>query len=244
MAFQSLLRVLCILGETWSYARRASRPGAKVDLLKVSWAREMLRLLRVETATTGQPFSGHPAVFVGNHLSYIDVLLLMREVPGVCFVAKNELRSWPLFGPASRAAGTVFVDRACLSSRMRVRKQLESALLAGRRLVIFPSGTTTLHEEAEWKKGAFHLAANTGTPLQAFRISYSPLRKAAFLGDDGLLTHLFRACAGSPIRATLEFAEPVMIAEAAPACAHWRAWTAGALLAQSPGKREESSESA
>ena len=223
MAFQSLLRVLCILGETWSYARKASRPGAKADLLKVSWAREMLRLLRVEVTVTGQPFSGHPAVFVGNHLSYIDVLLLMREVPGVSFVAKKELSSWPLFGSASRAAGTVFVDRACLGSRMRVKKELESALLEGRRLAIFPSGTTTLHEETEWKKGAFRLAADSGTPLQAFRISYSPLRKAAFLGNDGLLTHLFRACAGFPIKATLEFAEPVMVTDAPAACARWRA---------------------
>lgn len=223
MAFQSLLRMLCILGETWSYARKASRPGAKVDLLKVSWAREMLRLLRIEVTVTGQPFSGHPAIFAGNHLSYIDVLLLMREVPGVCFVAKKELCSWPLFGPASRAAGTVFVDRACLGSRMRVKKQLASALIDGRRIAIFPAGTTTLHEEAAWKKGAFRLSADSGTPLQAFRISYSPLRKAAFLGDDSLLIHLIRACTGSPIKATLEFAEPEMITDAPAACARWRA---------------------
>lgn len=233
------MRALCVIAETWAHARLAAKPGANLTAVKTSWAHEMLRLLRIEVTVTGKPFFGEPLLLIGNHLSYLDITLLMATVPDISFVAKKELASWPLFGSAARAAGTVFVDRNNLSSRMQVRSQLKEAMLTDkRRLAIFPSGTTSLHEDVPWKRGSFRLAAETGTPLQAFRISYSPLRKAAFIGQDGFLLHLLRACSGKPIRATLEFSEPVMISDPEEARRHWQEWTREALLTPLPAPEE------
>src|ERR1043166_3737698 len=49
-------------------------------------------------------------LLVANHLSYLDIVLLSALTPCV-FVAKSEVKGWPVFGWFARMAGTFFVDR-------------------------------------------------------------------------------------------------------------------------------------
>jgi len=219
------VRAGCVLFETYAHMRSASQGRFEMSAIKKSWATEMLKLLNVELTVVGTPMNTTPAIFVGNHISYLDIVLLTATVPNVTFVAKRELSTWPLFGPAAKKAGTVFVDRSSLASRMRVRATLQEALVNSPRAVaIFPSGTTCLDESKPWKRGAFRIAQDTGTPIQAFRINYDPLRSTAFVDDDLFLTHLLGACGPGVIKASLTFSEPSLVVDADVDCKKWRAW--------------------
>ena len=64
----------------------------------------ILRILGVELDAVGNGYSR--GLVVANHVGYLDVLVLAALWPAV-FVAKSEVRDWPVFGPLTRAAGTL-----------------------------------------------------------------------------------------------------------------------------------------
>ncbi len=108
-----------------------------------------------------------PAVFVINHQSGIDPLLvcalLRRDFVGV---AKAELRRNPLLGPALAFAGVLFIDRF---DRGRALEQLApgvALLHRGIAVALAPEGTRSPgRAPGRFKKGAFHLARAAGVPL-------------------------------------------------------------------------------
>ena len=59
-----------------------------------TWSRFMLLILGARVTVTGEP-PDRPFFLVSNHLSYLDIPVLASRIPGV-FVAKKEIRSWPV----------------------------------------------------------------------------------------------------------------------------------------------------
>jgi len=84
---------------------------------------------------------GHDGAIVANHASWIDVFVL-NSAARVSFVAKTEVRRWPLIGFIARVAGTVFIQRRASDAKNQ-KSQFEDRLLAGDRLLFFPEGTST-----------------------------------------------------------------------------------------------------
>jgi putative phosphoserine phosphatase/1-acylglycerol-3-phosphate O-acyltransferase len=112
-------------------------------------------------------WSSRPAVFLFNHQSGIDALLMVklmrRDVTGV---AKKELRANPIFGPMFRAGGVVFVDRADTKKAIEALRPAVEALRQGLSLVIAPEGTRSATPRlGAFKKGAFHIAMQAGVPI-------------------------------------------------------------------------------
>ena len=108
-----------------------------------------------------------PAVFIFNHQSGIDMLLLAkmlrRDIVGV---AKQEVRRNPIFGPLFAAAGTVFIDRFNHRAALEALKPAVDALRSGLSLVMAPEGTRSVTPKlGRFKKGAFHLAMAAGVPI-------------------------------------------------------------------------------
>ena len=111
-----------------------------------------------------------PAVFIGNHQSELDVLLLGSIFPPYCSVtAKKSLARVPFLGWFMALSGTVFIDR---SNRSTALKAFEGAANEMRRerqsVFIFPEGTRSYAEEPRllgFKKGAFHLAIQAGVDV-------------------------------------------------------------------------------
>ncbi len=190
-----------------------------------AWASQALPLLNIKAERIGAiaPLDG-PTLFVGNHLSYLDVPLLMTQVP-VVFLGKAEISKWPVLGSAGKLAGMVFVKRDSDGSRREASRAILDCLQnRGMSLGIFPSGTTTVYEDRPWRSGAFRIAKAGKIPLQPFRLTYEPLTQAAFLGKDALLPHLYRLLRSGPITARIEFGEPRLITDpqpAAQACWTW-----------------------
>ncbi|SLM39329.1 1-acylglycerol-3-phosphate acyltransferase [Lasallia pustulata] len=123
----------------------------------------LLTGVRFDVVAGGPHLATRPAVFIANHQSELDVLLLGAVFPPHCAVtAKKSLARVPFLGWFMRLSGTVFVDRA---DRARAVKAFDGAAgemrRRGQSVFIFPEGTRSYVTEPGllgFKKGAFHLA--------------------------------------------------------------------------------------
>ena len=127
---------------TW--AARGLRSRADDFGWRARWlqrhSRRMLRVLHVQLTVQGQPV---PRGFlVANHLSYLDVLVLSASGPCV-FVAKSEVRGWPVFGWFARMAGTVFVNRRSRADTQVVAEAMTRVEARGSLVVLFAEGTSS-----------------------------------------------------------------------------------------------------
>jgi putative phosphoserine phosphatase/1-acylglycerol-3-phosphate O-acyltransferase len=112
-------------------------------------------------------WSHRPAVFIFNHQSAIDMLLLCkllrRDFVGI---GKQELRHYPILGRVFAMAGTVFIDRSNHVKAVNALQPALEALRSGVSLAIAPEGTrSTTPTLGRFKKGAFHLAMRARVPV-------------------------------------------------------------------------------
>lgn len=113
-------------------------------------------------------WSHRPAVFVFNHQSQADVVimarLLRRDVAGV---GKKEIAKVPVLGQIMQMTGTVMIDRSNADKAIESMRQLVDTIRVERKsVVIAPEGTRTVTPKiAAFKKGAFHLAMQAGVPV-------------------------------------------------------------------------------
>jgi 1-acyl-sn-glycerol-3-phosphate acyltransferase len=81
-------------------------------------------------------------LIVSNHLGYLDVFVIGSALPAI-FVAKSDVRGWPVIGLLCRLAGTIFVERGRRTSVGASLPQIHDALDAGLPVVLFPEGTSS-----------------------------------------------------------------------------------------------------
>ncbi|MFL6580966.1 MAG: lysophospholipid acyltransferase family protein [Burkholderiales bacterium] len=108
------------------------------------WSARLLAILRV-----GIRMQGHApddvrraAVLVANHVSWLDIPVI-HSVWQVRFVAKAEVRRWPVIGWMSARAGTLFVERGKSRHAARINQTIHDAISRGDGIGIFPEGSTT-----------------------------------------------------------------------------------------------------
>ncbi|PMD55173.1 1-acyl-sn-glycerol-3-phosphate-acyltransferas-like protein [Hyaloscypha bicolor E] len=111
-----------------------------------------------------------PAVFIGNHQTELDVLMLGYMLPKYTSVtAKKSLKNWPFLGWFMSLSGTVFIDRAnSTSARHAMTSAAEVITRDKQNVYMFPEGTRSYAKEPmllPFKKGAFHLAIQAGVPI-------------------------------------------------------------------------------
>lgn len=118
------------------------RPRLRWRQLAVrSWARGMCLLVGMRRIIRGSPPRA-PFLLVTNHLSYLDIILLASIVKGV-FVAKRDMRSWPVLGPLAHVTGTIWVKREVRRDAVRVLDLIDEAIARGDGVLLFPEGTTS-----------------------------------------------------------------------------------------------------
>lgn len=180
------------------------------------------RILGLHVDYRGEALEGHGVVHVCNHLSYLDVTALGQRVR-TRFVAKEDVRAWPLFGLLARTQQTVFVSRA------RVRAGDSGAALTGaldgtHGLLVFPEGTTSDGATVlPFRAGAFApLAAWPGLRVQPVRLSLISVDGVpagqggdrdlyAYHGDATLLPHLWRFLRTRGASLRVEFLPPIAV---------------------------------
>ena len=154
-----------------------------------AWARVVLALMGARVERMGAP-PPRPFFLVSNHLSYLDVLVLWSQTR-CSFLAKSEVARWPLLGPLTRAAGTLYVDRARRGDVIPVIDAVRARLALGEGIVVFPEGTSSPGETVlPFLSSLFEAAAATSGSVSLAAISYDtddPVRPAhqhlAWWGD-------------------------------------------------------------
>lgn len=153
---------------TFGAMRPASVVGAHCCRL---WGRWMCAILGLRVEVEGRPPHGL-FLLASNHLSYLDIMVLGTFAPSL-FVAKQEIRSWPLFGWISRGAGTLFVDRDRPKDVVRVGAEMVDRLRAGLSLTLFPEGRSTRGLDVlPFMPSLLEAAARTGVPCHAVALGY------------------------------------------------------------------------
>lgn len=111
--------------------------------------------------------AARPAVFLFNHQSQLDVLILAKLLrTGFSAVAKREAARIPGFGLAFKLADVAFVDRGDTASAKAALEPAVQRLREGVSLVIAPEGTRSATPAlGPFKKGAFHVAVQAGVPI-------------------------------------------------------------------------------
>ncbi|KAK1779208.1 hypothetical protein QBC45DRAFT_432750 [Copromyces sp. CBS 386.78] len=111
-----------------------------------------------------------PAVFIGNHQTELDVLMLGAMFPKYCSVtAKSSLRKTPFLGWFMSLSGSIFIDRASKTDARAAMAGAANQIQKKQQSVyMFPEGTRSYSKEPEllpFKKGAFHLAVQAQVPI-------------------------------------------------------------------------------
>ena len=169
------------------------------------------RIVGARPRTVGRPLR-RDVVFVSNHLSWIDILLIAGAT-GSAFVAKAELRGVPLVGWLCTLNHTIFVSREDRFGIAAQIEQLRAALARAWPVTLFPEGTTgdgvTL---LPFKAALFEVLdpPPPGVLVQPIRIDYGAATgELAWIGDEAGGDHARRVLRrrGS-FRPTLHVGEP------------------------------------
>ena len=171
------------------------------------WHKFALRMIGVRVHVHGEAERRRPLMVAANHASWLDILVL-ASITDATFVAKSEVRDWPIFGTLARLQRSIFIKR---EERRQTREQADemaSRLNAGETVVLFPEGTTTAGNRlGEIKSSLFaaassaaHFAPEGVVHVQPVAIAYTRIHGmamghyhrpvAAWPGDVPLVPHL------------------------------------------------------
>jgi 1-acyl-sn-glycerol-3-phosphate acyltransferase len=135
-----------------------------------------------------------PAVYVANHLGYIDPVVLCSIL--CCSpVAKSEIRGWPWVGGVLERLNVTFVRRGSPHSGARVLRQCLRTLEAGVSVLNFPEGTTSRGSLLPFHLGAFWLARRARLPLVPVAVDFERM-DMCWVDDEAFVPHYFRMCLG------------------------------------------------
>lgn len=173
------------------------RAAAIHDVWARTWARLVCRILGMRLSWEG-PLPARPFVLVSNHLGYVDIVTFMAILPAD-FVARADMRRWPLLGNLARTPYTIFIDRASRMDVAPVNARIRAALADGRGLVIFPEGTSSGGTSVlPFRASLLDPAARIGHPVHFASLSYrSPegfppaSESVCWWGDMTFLRHFY-----------------------------------------------------
>lgn len=118
-----------------------------------------LFIFRIKVTMKGEPPEQKNVIFVGNHLSYIDIPVLGGHLLAN-FIAKADVRNWPIFGTLASISRTIYIERD-RNAAVKCIEDIEHALSEERSLILFPEGTSTQGIEAlPFKSSIFELFLN------------------------------------------------------------------------------------
>jgi 1-acyl-sn-glycerol-3-phosphate acyltransferase len=188
---------------------------AKRNALVRRWSRQLLAICNV--AVQLAPGSAAPleqGMVVCNHVSWLDIFVINALYP--CrFVAKAEIRSWPLAGWLVAQAGTVFIARGNKRELRNIFKGLVQALQDGQRVAFFPEGTTAAQGTLlPFHANLFEAAVDGKVPVQPFALRYTdaagqPHPSVDFIGDMTFVQSVVNILDGKPVRAHLSVLDPM-----------------------------------
>lgn len=178
------------------------------------WARSFLAILNVKTTVTGVPQVAGPLMLVSNHVSWLDILVLLAVQP-LRFVSKSDIQRWPVIGWLATHAGTLYIERSSRRDALRTVHQIADALKSGDMIAFFPEGTTSDGSGLlPFHANLLQAAIAVNAPVQAVTMRFQDAatgqrsRVAAYIDDDHLLGSVWGLLHAAPLEIKLQFASP------------------------------------
>ena len=178
------------------------------------WSAKLLRILRVTPRLEGLPPSGTPAMIAANHVSWLDVFVISSVHP-TRFIAKSEIREWPIAGWIVERAGTVFVRRSERRDMLRISERVEQVFAAGDCVGLFPEGVTSEGETlGKFHTSLFETAVANRAVVHPAAIRYEDAdgalcRDASYAGDRTFMESLALIIRQRSILARVAFAAAI-----------------------------------
>ncbi|PIR32830.1 MAG: 1-acyl-sn-glycerol-3-phosphate acyltransferase [Alphaproteobacteria bacterium CG11_big_fil_rev_8_21_14_0_20_44_7] len=159
-----------------------------------------------------------PLVFVSNHMSYLDIMVLGATLPGH-FVSKAEVARWPIIGWVAALTGTIFINRKKSAAGSHLTL-LENSLKRGKNLIFFPEGTTGDGvKQLPFKSSLFKIAEDMDITIQPVTIKYShinglPIQRnersqIAWIGDMDFAPHINQFLKLGKVQVDVTLHEPI-----------------------------------
>lgn len=176
------------------------------------WSAGLMRIFGFRLRRRGTPLPG-ATLFVANHVSWIDIEALhSQRMMG--FVAKQEIRSWPVVGWLAARGQTIFHQRGSQESLGGVLHEMLRRLREGHSVGVFPEGRTRDgHAVGPFHARIFLAAVEANVPVQPVALRYGPRGRAqpvvAFGSKESFFANFLRLL-GEPARtADICFLEPI-----------------------------------
>lgn len=182
--------------------------------------------LGLKIRTLGEPIAPPPCLFVSNHISYMDILVLGATLKA-SFVSKAEVKKWPIFGFYATLQGAIFIKRT-KTTLLQQKSLLLERLEQGGSLILFPEGTThTGIHVLPFKSSLFesveHPSKKRNIKVQPLSLSYThvsglPLGRNeriqyAWFGNLSLLPHVISLVSQGPIIINIHLHPPILYSE-------------------------------
>jgi 1-acyl-sn-glycerol-3-phosphate acyltransferase len=178
------------------------------------WSRQMLHIIGVALVVRGNLPGEGPALLVANHVSWLDILVMNAAQPAR-FVAKADVKRWPVLGALSSGAGTLYIERESRRDAMRVVHHMAERLQAQDTLAVFPEGTTGDGRALlPFHANLFQAAIAAHAPVVPVALRFvdgaSGQRSDApvFIGDTTLIASIWTTLRASGLQAMVAYGEP------------------------------------
>lgn len=150
---------------------------------------------------SGAPIVDGPVLFVVNHVSWLDIFIL-NCTRATAFVAKSEIRTWPLIGWLANGADTIFIERASRHAVHKVGESMRQHFAQSQAVGLFPEGTTSSgYALLPFYANLFEPARKSRASIQPVVLKYYHFGRrsdfAAFVGEQTLLQNMWCVLGGT-----------------------------------------------
>lgn len=199
-----------------SLRTRFDQPPPWVPRAVSWWQRRLCRALGVRLRVEGRIEPG--CLLIGNHISWLDIPIVGTQGE-IGFLAKSDVRGWPLIGWMTEIAGTRFIARGGHQTG-DIAASLVADIAGGRPMMIFPEGTTTDGRTlGHFHSRLFRIAQGSGIRIQPVAIRYragedpTPDHRVPYVGEDTLIANLWRLVRHPDLVACVQFLPPIAATE-------------------------------
>ena len=184
-------------------------PSSWRSLMNRYWSRALLFLCGVSVRICGRPALHGPVLWVANHVSWLDIFVLNSVRPTI-FIAKSDIRRWPLIGWLVAGAGTVFIERGQRHAVRAVGRQMKARFERGEAVGLFPEGTTSGGlDVAAFHSSLLDPAVRAGVGIQPVALCFWHRRQrsdyVSFVGTQTLVQNAWRLLGTTGVRVECHF---------------------------------------
>ncbi|MBK1780830.1 1-acyl-sn-glycerol-3-phosphate acyltransferase [Advenella sp. WQ 585] len=177
------------------------------------WSWILMKVCGVRIVVEGQPILKGAVMWVANHVSWIDIFIL-NSCRTTSFIAKSEIRKWPVIGWLVASVGTIFIERGQRHAISRVSKSILDLFRQDACVGLFPEGTTSDGMDMRsLHTSLFEPPLRAMVPIQpvalVFMLNGQRSGAMAFVGEQTLVNNIWHLLSSRGVLVYVRFLEPL-----------------------------------